>query len=185
MALPTATHYLANVDADTYFVTSFNNGAWTALTEPEKTLALGEATRWLEQLCWKGAKCSDAQPLQWPRKADKTNCCAAVVCTALPTQLVAATAELALALHLNKTAIIGGVAAATTATTGAIKSQKLGDLQQDFYEPGGSSSSSSSNRFGPSAPLVLQKFPWLSDLLGECLMSGSFGSSRILARVRS
>ena len=184
MALPTATHYLANVDADTYFATSFNNAAWTALTGPEKTLALGEATRWLEQLCWKGAKCSDTQPLQWPRKADKTNCCAAVVCTALPTQLVAATAELALALHQNKTAIINGVAAATV-TTGAIKSQKLGDLQQDFYEPGGSSSSSSSNRFGPSAPLVLQKFPWLSDLLGECLMSGSFGSSRILARVRS
>jgi hypothetical protein len=186
MALPTATHYLANVDADAHFATSFNNAAWTALTEPEKTLALGEATRWLEQLCWKGTKCSDTQPLQWPRKADKTSCCAAVVCTALPTQLVAATAELALALHQNKTAIINGIAAAAPTTTGAVKRQKLGDLEQEFFEPGSSSSSSSSSsRFGPSAPLVLQKFPWLSDLLGECLMAGSLGNSRIIARVRS
>jgi len=180
MALPTATAYLSNADADAYFATSFNNASWMALTELEKTLALGEATKWLEQLCWKGEKCSDTQAFQWPRKADKTDCCVAVVCAVLPTQLVAATAELALALNTNKTAIIGG--AASTSATGAVKKNQLGDLVQEFYEPGGSGSTS---RYGPNDPIVLQKFPWLGDLLGECLLSGSFGSSRILARVRS
>jgi hypothetical protein len=176
MALPTATHYLANVDADAHFATSFNNAAWTALTEPEKTLALGEATRWLEQLCWKGTKCSDTQPLQWPRKADKTSCCAAVVCTALPTQLVAATAELALALHQNKTAIIGG-----SSSSGAIRRAQLGGLSVEYFEGGAGSAS----KYGANAPLLLQRFPWLGDLLGECYMDGSFGRSRIIARVRS
>jgi len=33
--------------------------------------------------------------------------------------------------------------------------------------------------------LVLQRFPWLGDLLGECYMQGSYGNSRIIARVRS
>jgi hypothetical protein len=179
MALPTATAYLSNADADAYFATSFNDAAWRALTDAEKTLALGEATKWLEQLCWKGEKCSDTQTFQWPRKADKTDCCAAVTCAALPTQLVAATAELALALNNNPTAIIGGPVATTT---GPVKRQKLGDLEQEFFEGGAGASTS---RYGISDPIVLQKFPWLGDLLGECLLSGSFGSSRILARVRS
>jgi hypothetical protein len=52
MALPTATAYLSSADADTYFATSFNNAAWTALSAADKSIALAEATRYLEGLCW-------------------------------------------------------------------------------------------------------------------------------------
>ena len=177
MALPTATTYLSEADADTYFASSFNAATWAALTSAEKTVALAEATRWLEALCWKGEKCSDTQPLQWPRKQDAAGCCSAVVCTALPEAMVQATAELALGLHQNKTAIIGG--GGSSGSLGPIKSQKLGDLQQDYYEPAGAESSV---KVSNTAPLILQKFPWLVDLLGPCLLNVAAGSSRVLSR---
>jgi len=178
MALPTATAYLSEADADTYFASSFNAATWAALTSAEKTVALAEATRWLEALCWKGEKCSDTQPLQWPRKQDAAGCCSAVVCTALPEAMVQATAELALGLHQNKTAIIGG--STSTGTMGAIRSQKLGDLQQDYYDV--KDGQTTTGKVSATAPLILQKFPWLVDLLGPCLLNVAAGSSRVLSR---
>jgi hypothetical protein len=178
MALPTATAYLSAADADTYFATSFNAAAWTALSSAEKTVALAEATRWLETLCWKGEKCSDTQPLKWPRKADADGCCGAVACTALPDAMVQATAELALGLHQNKTAIVGGVVGG--GTTGAVKRQKLGDLEQEYFEP--ASGAPSGAKVGNTAPLILQRFSWLIDLLAPCYLEGSFGRSRIISR---
>jgi hypothetical protein len=178
MALPTATAYLSAADADAYFATSFNAAAWTALSSAEKTVALAEATRWLETLCWKGEKCSDTQPLQWPRKADADGCCGAVACAALPEAMVQATAELALGLHQNKTAIIGG--STSTGTTGAIKSQKLGDLQQDYYDV--KDGQTTTGKVSSTAPLILQRFSWLIDLLAPCYLEGSFGRSRIISR---
>jgi hypothetical protein len=173
--------YLDQTDATTYFANSFNAAAWTALTAAEKDTALAEATRWLETLCWKGEKCDPAQPLAWPRKIDGTGCCAAVTCTALPPALIQAVAELALALHQNKTAIIGG--AASSGVSGAIKRNQLGDLVQEFYDV--KDAAATAAKYGPNAPLILQRFPWLGDLLGECYMQGSYGNSRIIARVRS
>ena len=178
MALPTTTSYLSEADADTYFATSFNAATWTALSSAEKTVALTEATRWLEALCWKGEKCSKTQPLAWPRKLDAAGCCGALVCTALPEAMVQATAELALGLHQNKTAIIGGTA--STGTTGAIKRSKLGEMEQEYFEP--ASGASSGGKVGPTAPLILQRFPWLTDLLGPCLLNVATGSSRVLSR---
>lgn len=173
MPLPTAKAYLSDADADDYFVHSFNHVAWFALTVGEKTIALQEATRWLEGLCYHGEKCDPAQPLQWPRKIDEKGCCAAVACTTLPPQLVQATAELALALHQNQTAIIGGAAGSQV-----VQSASLGELSVTYADP----SSSTSTKVSTSAPLVLQKFPWLTDLLGPCLMKGSVGASRVLHR---
>ena len=178
MPLPTATSYVANADADSYFALTMRNAQWTALTEDEKTLALQEATRWLETLCYKGELCSSTQGLKWPRKNASSDCCSETVCTTLPSQMVEATCELALALHQNPTSLLGGGPSAST--TGSVKRQKLGDLEQEFFEP-----SSGDSRYGPSDPLVLQVYPWLGDLIGKCYLEGSFGSSRILARVRS
>jgi len=171
MALPTATAYLSSTDADAYFATSFNNATWTALSQAEKDTALAEATRYLEGLCWQGEKCGDTQPLQWPRKMDKTNCCAAVVCTALPSQLVQATAELALGLHQNKTAIIG-----SGGGTQRIKSASLGSMSVTYAD------GHTTTKVSATAPLVLQRFPWLVDVLGPCLMKTSAGGSRVLHR---
>jgi hypothetical protein len=97
-------------------------------------------------------------------------------CTTLPPAIVQATAELALALHQNKTAIIGG-----SSSSGAIRRAQLGGLSVEYFEGGAGSAS----KYGANAPLLLQRFPWLGDLLGECYMDGSFGRSRIIARVRS
>ena len=89
-----------------------------------------------------------------------------------------ATAELALWLHQNKTAIIGG--STSTGTMGAIRSQKLGDLQQDYYDV--KDGQTTTGKVSATAPLILQKFPWLVDLLGPCLLNVAAGSSRVLSR---
>ena len=177
MALPTATAYLSVADADAYFAASFNAAAWAALSDADKTIALGEATKWLETLCWAGEKCDAGQPLAWPRVVEAAGCCSGADCSALPPALVQATAELALALYQDQTAIIGGGGASGS----AIKRSKLGDLEVEYFEGG----TGTGGRYGSNAPLVLQRFPWLGDLLGECFMQGSFGTSRIIARVRS
>jgi hypothetical protein len=168
--------YLDQTDATAYFANSFNSAAWALLTPAEKDTALAEASRWLETLCWKGEKCDPNQPFAWPRKIDATGCCAAATCAVLPAAMTQAVAELALALHLNKTAIIGGAASA-----GGIKKAQLGGLSVEYFE----GSAQSTSKYGPTAPLVLQRFSWLGDLLGECYMEGSYGTSRIIARVRS
>jgi len=80
-------------------------------------------------------------------------------------------------LHQNKTAIIGG--GGSSGSLGPIKSQKLGDLQQDYYEPAGAESAA---KVSNSAPLILQRFSWLIDLLAPCYLEGSFGRSRIISR---
>jgi hypothetical protein len=92
--------------------------------------------------------------------------------------MVQATAELALGLHQNKTAIIGG--STSTGTTGAIKSQKLGDLQQDYYDV--KDGQTTTGKVSSTAPLILQRFSWLIDLLAPCYLEGSFGRSRIISR---
>lgn len=172
MPLPTATQYVSDADADNYFIGSFNHAEWFALSVGEKTVALHEATRWLEQLCFKGEKCDPAQPLKWPRTIAATDCCAAVDCTTMPPQMVQATCELALQLHKNQTAIIGA------GTTGGIKKAQLGGLSVEYFE------SATTAKVSDSAPLVLQQFPWLVDLLG-CVADLKVGNSRIIARVRS
>lgn len=171
MPLPTTKAYVSDADADDYFIHTFRHGEWFPLTTGEKTIALQEATRALETLCYKGKLCSDTQPLKWPRVVDATDCCAAADCTTLPPQMVEATCELALALHKNQTALLsaGG-------SGGAIKKNQLGELSQEFFEPGAGDS-----KVSASAPDVLQKFPWLVDML-SCYASVSVGSSRVLSR---
>jgi hypothetical protein len=175
--LPAGSSWLDVADASTYFATSFNSAVWNAISAADQTIALTEATRWLETLCWKGEKCDPAQVMAWPRKIDATGCCASAVCTTLPSAIVQAVAELALALHLNKTAIIGSGGS----SGGGIKKAQLGGLSVEYFEGGAGAVS----KYGATAPLVLQKFPWLGDLLGECYLDGSFGRSRVIARVRS
>ncbi len=179
MGLPTTTAYISTSTADAYFLTTLKDSDWATLTPRQKDAALAEATKWLETLCWKGEACSKVQPFKWPRKIDADDCCPAADCSGLPVKLQHATAELALQLFKNQTALIGSV---STGTTGAIKSQELGDLKQSFYDvPAGPVSAS---KYGPNSPKVLQTFPWLGDLLG-CYMRATYGSSRIIQRVRS
>ena len=172
------TSYLDQTDATTYFANSFKSVAWAALTAPEKDTALAEATRWLETLCWKGEKCTPVQALAWPRKIDATDCCMEATCTTLPPAMIQAVSELALALHSNQGALIGTTVA--TAAVGPVKRQKLDALEVEYFDP--RSAGATATATAPTGPLVLQKFPWLRDLL-KCYVD--LGSGNLMRRVRS
>ena len=180
MALPTQTSYLSVADADAYFAGSFNAAAWAAISDADKAIALAEATRWLETLCWSGEKCDPEQPLDWPRLIEGSGCCDGADCSALPPAIVQATAELALAMYQNQQAIIGGGGAGVS-TTQLIRRQKLGDLEIEYQAP----TAGAAPKYNQNAPVLLQQFPWLGDLLSPCFTQGSFGTSRIIGRVRS
>jgi hypothetical protein len=179
MPLPTTRAYVSDTDADDYFIHTFNRTTWFALSVGEKTIALQEATRWLETLCWGGEKCNPSQPLQWPRKLDAAGCCNAADCTTIPQQLVEATCELALQLHQNQGTMITAPATGQAGTF--IKRQKLDvlEVEYDQFAPGTAGAGGGSSSSGP---LVLQKFPWLKDLL-KCFTS--VGSNQLAYVVRS
>ena len=105
--------------------------------------------------------------------------CREAVCTEIPLQVMQATYELAFKLVHNPDAITGGVKGPTV-QTGAVKRQKLGDLEQEFFE----FKNGQGSKVSVSGPVVLQSFPFLVDVLG-CWLAGNYGSSKILARVRS
>lgn len=179
--LPAGSSYLDPADAALYFADSFNAAVWTAIPAAEQTVALAEATRWLETLCWKGEKCDPAQALAWPRKIDAAGCCAAATCTTMPPAMIQAVAELALALHQNPKALISG-SGGTTSGLGPVKRQKLDALEIEYFDPR-IAGTTSAGGVSPSAPLVLRTFPWLKDLLG-CYVNG-MGANSLMLRVRS
>ena len=142
-------------DATAYFATTQRSAEWVALTDQQ--IWLNESQRYLGQLCFN----QDA------------DCCGKTFADAWK----GAASELALALSKNPAAVIGG--GAVTSTTGAIKEQKLGDLMQSYYDTKGGQEATT--KYGKNAPMILQKFPWISDLLG-CYMTQGYGSSRVIYR---
>ena len=151
MALPVVTV----AEATTYFATTPRSAEWVALADQQ--IWLNEAQKYLGQLCF-------------DQDAD---CCGRV----FTEEWITAVSELALALSKNPNAIISG--SASTSTTGAIQSQKLGDLSVSYYDT--KDSQASGSRYGPNAPKVLQAFPWLGDFLG-CWLNVATGSSRVISR---
>lgn len=121
----------------------------------DKQIQLNEANRWLGALCYDQTK----------------DCCGRVFADAY----TEAVSELALALSNEPNALL-----ASTSSTGAIKRAQLGGLSVEYFEGG----VTSTTRYGPQAPFVLQRFPFLGDVLG-CWLNVATGSSRIVARVRS
>ena len=157
MALPPG---VSIADADAYFATTPRDAEWIAVAD--KQIWLNEAYRWLGQLCFdttKGTCCGMTFDQAW----------------------VAANSELALALSKSPNAIIGGPS--TGGVTGAIKRNKLGDLEQEFFDV--KDGSVSASRFGPNDPIVLQRFPWIADLLGCFMNLQKSSGTRVIARVRS
>jgi hypothetical protein len=142
-------------DATAYFATTPRSAEWAAVTTQQ--IWLDESQRYLKQLC----------------VDQDADCCGMTFAEAW----TATASEAALALSKAPSAVIGG--GAVTSTQGAIKSQKLGDLQQDFYDT--KSGQETTAKYGKNAPIILRKFPWIGDLLG-CYMTQGYGSSRILSR---
>ena len=182
-----ATSYVAVARADDIFADTFKNDDWAALSDDEKQIALMAATANLDVLMYVGEKCSPSsddddlpQALQWPRSNAS---CRGVnaACDMIPLNIERATCYLALDLHNDPNAIGGGTGGGGAISTGPVKRQKLGDLEQEFFEPG-----TDQVKVDATAPIVLQKFPWLVDLLGCWYDGGGVGgSSRLLLRVRS
>ena len=157
MTLPTITDAMAN----TYFATTPRDAQWLAISAPEQTTSLTEAQTWLGQLCWDQA----------------ATCCG----NTFDASYTRAVSELALALHGNPTALIGGAAA--TAALGPVKRQKLDALEVEYFDPRGSGSTATATAPTAKGPLVLQRFPWLKEIIG-CFLTNT-GSSNLIRRVRS
>ena len=164
--------------ADAYAATRQWGSDWLALTEEDKELALIGATMWMETLHWTGTRCDATQALAWPRQGAT---CDGVEskCDAIPTRIKQAECELAMKFAKDPDPITGG---GSLGSTGAVKRQKLGDLEQEFFEPG----SGSGNCDSCSDPVLIQKYSWLKDFLG-CWYAGSglSGGSGLILRVRS
>lgn len=161
---PTAIPVVVAPDADAYFLTTMRNAAWLAITPPTRDLLLLEAQRWLNGLC---------------PNPDAEGCCGDFA-----TQWTAAVSELALALNTNPSAVIGG-AASSGGAAGEVKRQKLGDLEQEFFQSRAGEAQVQTSRYGVKAPYILQRFPWLGDILHCYLPSYGGGSSGVINRYRS
>ncbi len=177
-----ATSYIDVAQADDYYLGTLLESNWAALSNTEKESSLLAATRALETLTYAGTRCTPStddatleQALQWPRSGATCKGITAT-CAALPNPIVEATASLALNIFTSPPT----PGAPSTGTTGAIKSQKLGDLSQDFYDV----KEGSSTKVDASAPLLLQQYPYLVDLL-SCWSDTATGAGRVILRVRS
>lgn len=177
-----ATSYVSVAAADDYYLGTMRQADWDALTQPEKEAALTAATSGLETLTYAGSRCTPSsddplleQALQWPR-SDATCKGITAACTMLPKEITAATCYLALELHANPPAVGGGPAQ----TVGAVASQTLGDLSISYHDV----KEGTSTKVDASAPLILQNYPVLVDLLG-CWSDTATGSGRVILRVRS
>ncbi len=157
MTLPLITDAMAAA----YFATTPRNAQWLAISAPEQTTSLTEAQTWLAQLCWDTA----------------ATCCG----NTFDASYTRAVSELALALHSNPTALIGGAAA--TAALGPVKRQKLDALEVEYFDLRGSGATATATAPTAKGPLVLHRFPWLKEIVG-CFLTNT-GSSNLIRRVRS
>jgi len=178
----TATSYISVAQADDYYLGSMLEAKWSALTTAQKETALMAATRNLEMLQYVGKRCTPStnnddleQALQWPRS--KATCRdIEAKCDMLPKEIIEATSYLALELHTTPPT----VGTVESGTLGAVKRQQLGELSQEFYDV----KEGSSTKVDASAPLILQKYPQLVDILG-CWSDTSTGAGKVALRVRS
>ncbi len=169
--------YVTLAEADAYFAGTAFIGDWNNHTDPYKEVALIQATQWLNPLDWAGALCAMTQALNWPRK--EATCGGRTAdCTYIPTQVKQATYELAFKLIHDPDAITGGVKDGKNGE-GPVRRNKLGDLEQEFFEP----TDGNNTKISPKAPTVLQTYPWLVDIL-DCWLT-NFGGTREIRLYRN
>lgn len=103
--------YITLDDAELYFETRLHKAEWTAATDDDKEIALMWATRLLDaSIEWKGTVVDTDQALQWPRADVYDRNDTLIAETVIPSDILNATCELALAL---------------------IRSERTADLDQD------------------------------------------------------
>ena len=175
----TSNSYCDQAFADAYASNQYWDATWSGLSDDEKAIALIQATKWMETLPYAGSRCTATQALSWPRSGASCDGVEAV-CTAIPTKVKGVEVELAYQLSQSPTSIVPPPGGGNTQAGVYVKRNRLGDLEQEFAEY--SSADSSCDRCGD--PALLSQYPWVEDLLG-CWLGASFGSSKIVLRVRS
>lgn len=149
---------LTTANVGVYFQLSPRAAAWQALTAQEQQVAVDQACRWLNTLCWD----------------TNIDCCDRSFADAWEM----AFSELALWLHQNPTAIISGTGGAQQGTY--TSKQKLGDLEVEFSAFPVAAGVTTEQRVSPKAPLILQKAPWLVDILSCWLQTNWKGTRRFI-----
>jgi hypothetical protein len=105
-------------------------GAWTALTDPQKTATLTTASRAIDAACattFEGEIASDTQKLEWPRTGTEYGT------DRWPQYLVDATIELAFTYADDITA--GTDPVSPDLTDANIKRDKTGPLETEYFAP--------------------------------------------------
>jgi hypothetical protein len=178
MAPPVLDATIGGADSNSYVTLEWANEfadsaswgvEWNQMTDDEKTIYLVSATRSLQYLDWYGDRC-DCTPDQALAHPVKNYCCRGTkaTCDIIPVPIMESTVYLAYAMYASPLTTIDFME-----TTGPVKRQKLGDLEQEFFQAG--------EKVGTSAPLVLQRFPWLVDTLG-CWLATRVGNAALLSR---
>ena len=188
-----ATSYVSLERATALVTDTPQQALWESMSEAEQKSALNAATMWLETLTYGGSRCgipsaddpTKPQSLQWPRSGVTCNGYTAA-CSLIPYKVEWAEVVLALQLHQNPNAIIppaggGGGSAGTY-----VSKNQLGELVQEFSEYSNAGNATSGDCSDCANPEVINKFPFLVDLLGCWLNQDALATGgRVILRVRS
>ena len=160
-------------------------GDWAAKDEETRNLSLIQATRWLETIDYGGTRCDASQRLKWPRSGAT---CDGITsdCSGIPYQIQEAEVMLAIQYDKNPGSFPGmDSGGGVTDSSLYVSKNQLGDLVQEFSERSNSSGPTNSCTSCGDA-LIIQKFPWVGNLLGCWVGIGSKTTgTRVIARVRS
>ena len=164
------------------------NAKWHAASNDEKTVALINATIWLETLNYDGERCdpsttdaNNPQSLSWPRK-NATCDGVTATCSFIPNQIKAAQIELAMQYIANPNLFPGTGGGGGAAQGTYISKQKIGSLEIEYDQYAGGTVTSCDNCDDPA---IITAFPWLLDLLKCWVNSGLRGGVGLMLRVRS
>ena len=171
--------YVTKEYADAYASNQYWQAAWFALSGDAKLVALMTSTGWMETLPYAGNRCSATQALAWPR-SDVSCDGVSATCDINPLKIRQAQVQLAYRLSQDPNAIVPAPGGGGTPSGVFVSKSQLGELSQEFTEY--KSADSSCDNCGD--PALLTAFPYLEDLI-SCYLSTSFGSSKVLLRVRS
>ena len=160
--------YVTGAEADSYAEFQSWDSTWTGKTESERTIALINATRWLDTVDFAGTRCSPSttdsgvpQALSWPR-SDASCDGVAAACTFIPREIKEAQILIAYNLVINPELITGTPGGGGSAPAGVyIKRNRLGDLEQEFAEFTNDGSTSSGECVDCSTPAIIAALPWL------------------------
>lgn len=124
-----ANSYLTRDNATAYFGTRLNSTVWTAASDANKDIALIQATRTLDAgFDWRGTSTYADQELAFPRTGLTRRTGYAVDSTTIPSEIEAATAELAMALLRSDRTLESAAGAA------GLTDLKVGPIQLKFKD---------------------------------------------------